>query len=41
VAQAVIAQIEQPLVSAELDLPTWDDCARELLLLYRGVAGRF
>ncbi|MCB0189516.1 MAG: glycosyltransferase family 4 protein, partial [Caldilineaceae bacterium] len=41
VAKAVIEQIEDPLIPAKLDLPTWDDCARELLFLYRGITGRF
>ncbi len=41
VAQAVIEQIRNPLRPAQLDLPTWDDCARELLLLYRACIGRF
>ncbi len=41
VAQAVMEQLRNPLLPAELDLPTWDDCARELLLLYRGITGRF
>lgn len=41
VAQAVIEQIHNPLRPAQLDLPTWDDCARELLLLYRACVGRF
>ena len=41
VAVAVIQQLRDPLVPANLDLPTWDDCARELLLLYRGITGRF
>jgi glycogen synthase len=41
VAQAVLAQLRNPLLPADLDLSTWDDCARELLLLYRGITGRF
>lgn len=41
VAAAVIEQLRNPLIPARLDLPTWDDCARELLLLYRSVTGRF
>lgn len=41
VAQAVLEQLRNPLPPAELDLSTWDDCARELLLLYRGITGRF
>lgn len=41
VARAVIEQIRDPLIPAKLDLPTWDDCARELLMLYRACTGRF
>lgn len=41
VAAAVIEQLRNPHVPASLDLPTWDDCARELLMLYRGCTGRF
>jgi glycosyltransferase involved in cell wall biosynthesis len=41
VAHAVIEQIRNPLRLAHFDLPTWDDCARELLLLYRACVGRF
>lgn len=41
VASAVIEQIRNPLRPAHFDLPTWDDCARELLLLYRACVGRF
>lgn len=40
-AAAVVEQLRNPLVPEALDLPTWDDCARELLLLYRSVTGRF
>lgn len=40
-AAAVVQQLRNPLIPADLDLPTWDDCARELLLLYRSVTGRF
>lgn len=41
VARAVIEQIRNPLIPERLDLPTWDDCARELLMLYRACTGRF
>lgn len=35
VARAVLQQIEEPLVPpAHLELPTWDDCARQLLSIY-------
>lgn len=35
IAAAVVEQIRNPLIPSKLDLPTWDDCARELLTLYR------
>jgi glycogen synthase len=38
VADAVIAQLEHPLVPTRLDLPTWDDCSAGLLALYREIA---
>ncbi|MCE7987607.1 MAG: glycosyltransferase family 1 protein [Caldilinea sp. CFX5] len=41
VAAAVLDQMENPLIPGKLELPTWDDCARELLLLYRACVGRF
>lgn len=41
VAAAVIAQIRSPHLPGKIDLPTWDDCARELLMLYRSCTGRF
>jgi glycogen synthase len=37
VADAVLTQLEQPLVPAELDLFTWEDCASGLLALYRSI----
>lgn len=38
-AEAMIAQLDHPLkVQTSLHLPTWDDCARELLSLYQSVA---
>jgi glycosyltransferase involved in cell wall biosynthesis len=37
VAEAVLLQLEQPLVPAELDLFTWEDCASQLLGLYRSI----
>lgn len=41
VAEAILEQLEHPLIPPVLDLPTWDDCADKLLLLYRHVvAGR-
>ena len=41
VATAVLDQMENPLIPCKLELPTWDDCARELLILYRACVGRF
>lgn len=35
VAAAVLEQLQHPLLPAALTLPSWDDCARELLLLYQ------
>jgi glycosyltransferase involved in cell wall biosynthesis len=37
VAQAVLGQLRQPLLPNAVDLPTWDDCAAELMGLYRHV----
>jgi glycosyltransferase involved in cell wall biosynthesis len=37
VASAVIDQLRQPQVAAEIDLPTWDQCAAGLLDVYEGV----
>ncbi len=34
IADAVMAQIEHPILPVGLDLPTWDDCAAGLLDLY-------
>ena len=38
IAQAVLQQIEQPLIPEQLVLPTWDDCASQLAAIYRRVA---
>ncbi len=38
-ADAMIAQLRQPLVPAEVTLPNWDSCAAQLLSLYRAIAG--
>jgi glycosyltransferase involved in cell wall biosynthesis len=37
IAAAVVDQFERPLVPARIDLPTWDDCARRHVDLYRSV----
>jgi glycosyltransferase involved in cell wall biosynthesis len=37
-AEGMIAQLDHPLaVQTSLHLPTWDDCANELIKLYQGV----
>lgn len=41
VGAAVVKQLHNPLIHAKVELPTWDDCARKLLLLYRSATGRF
>lgn len=35
IAAAVIEQIRTPLIPADVTLPTWDECASDLLRLYR------
>lgn len=40
VAQAVLEQLRKPLAPAGVELPTWDDCAGDLLTLYYAVTGR-
>jgi glycosyltransferase involved in cell wall biosynthesis len=37
VAQAVLGQLRQPLRPGPIQLPTWDECARDLLTLYESV----
>lgn len=39
VARAIVAELRDPLIPQDPDLPTWDDCADALLGLYRDVAG--
>ncbi len=34
IAAAALQQIEQPLIPAQIALPTWDDCAQQLLDVY-------
>jgi glycosyltransferase involved in cell wall biosynthesis len=34
VAEAILDQLNQPSVSPQLDLPTWDDCTADLMQLY-------
>ena len=40
VATAMVRQIREPLVPVNVELPTWDDCAADLLALYQSVAGK-
>jgi glycosyltransferase involved in cell wall biosynthesis len=41
VASAILEQLGRPLTPARVDLPSWDDCATNLLQLYHLVTGRF
>ena len=38
VAAAVVSQLRAPLVPQNIELPTWDKCAADLLALYQSVA---
>ena len=40
IAAAALCQMEEPLVPAQLNLPTWEDCTRQLLAIYRVSIGR-
>ncbi len=40
IAAAALRQIEEPLISAQDALPTWEDCTRKLLIIYNAVCGR-
>jgi glycosyltransferase involved in cell wall biosynthesis len=40
IAAEVVRQIEEPLIPTPLHLPTWDDCAANLLALYQSVTRR-
>jgi len=40
IAVAAVHQIEEPLIPAQLALPTWEDCTRKLLAIYNVSAGR-
>ncbi len=41
IARAVCQQIEDPIVApAHMHIPTWDDCTRQILTLYKEVVGR-
>ena len=39
VAAAVLHQLREPLVPSQIPIPTWDDCAMDLLTLYHKVKG--
>jgi glycogen synthase len=39
-AGAIVGQLDAPFVDRQITLPTWDDCASELLRLYRVYARR-
>jgi glycosyltransferase involved in cell wall biosynthesis len=40
VAKAIISQLSQPLIPADVALPTWDDCAAQILALYETITRR-
>ena len=40
VASVVVDQLRQPLLPPKVELPTWDDCAGDILALYQSVTGR-
>jgi glycosyltransferase involved in cell wall biosynthesis len=40
VAKAIVAQIREPLFPTDVTLPTWDDCADDLVKLYESVVQR-
>jgi glycosyltransferase involved in cell wall biosynthesis len=40
VAAAILDELRRPLSRADIQLPTWDDCAAELLTLYQSVITR-
>ncbi len=37
VAQAMLDQLQQPLLPVDIDLPSWDDCAAQLHRLYQSL----
>jgi len=37
-AEAIIAQLNRPLIPKAIHLPSWNDCARDLLELYQSIA---
>ena len=40
VARAMVHQLQRPVLSQNIALPTWDDCASSLLALYQTIARR-
>jgi glycosyltransferase involved in cell wall biosynthesis len=40
IAAEIVRQIEEPLIPTPVELPTWDDCAANLLALYQSVIPR-
>jgi glycosyltransferase involved in cell wall biosynthesis len=40
VATAIVKQLREPLLPANVELPTWDDCASKLLTLYTAITGK-
>jgi glycogen(starch) synthase len=39
-AAAILQQLDTPLIPTEVALPTWDDCAAQLLAIYQRIASR-
>jgi glycosyltransferase involved in cell wall biosynthesis len=40
IAAALIAQIENPLIPAQVELPSWEDCATRLAALYQQILAK-
>jgi glycosyltransferase involved in cell wall biosynthesis len=40
IATAILEQLQRPLPPASIELPSWDDCAAQLLQLYRTITER-
>jgi glycosyltransferase involved in cell wall biosynthesis len=41
IAAAIIEQLRHPLIPMQVELPTWDDCAANILILYRTILPRY
>jgi glycosyltransferase involved in cell wall biosynthesis len=39
VAQAILEQLDRPLIPPDVHIPSWDDCAEQLLSVYEDVIG--